>query len=504
MNPLLILPILIPFFTAISCLLMWKHRQFQRFISVVGTTGLLITAVALLSSIWNKGIQSVQIGSWPAPFGITMVADLFSAIMVVMAGIVGLVVVVYSLASIEKERESFGYYPLLNILLMGVCGAFLTGDIFNLYVWFEVMLIASFVLIALGGEKAQLEGTVKYVTLNLMSSALFLTAIAILYGVVGTLNMADISLQIKTLSQWGLVNTLAVLFFLAFGIKAAVFPLFFWLPASYHTPPAPVSALFAGLLTKVGVYALIRVFTLLFVHNPQTTHTLILVAAGFTMITGVLGAVAQNEFRRLLSFHIVSQVGYMIMGLGLFTPLALAGSIFHIIHNIIAKTNLFLISGVAFKVGGTYELKKLGGLYISAPVLSSLFLVSALAMAGIPPLSGFWAKFILVKAALDANRFVIAAVALLVGVLTLYSMTKIWNEAFWKKALETEKAAAFNKGLPSNGISMQFLMVPIFSLALLILTIGIFTDPFLVLITRAAEQLMNPTEYINCVLGSFS
>jgi multicomponent Na+:H+ antiporter subunit D len=369
-----------------------------------------------------------------APFGITLVADLLSAIMVVLAGLMGLAVAVYSLASIDQQREAFGYYPLLHILLMGVCGAFLTGDIFNLYVWFEVMLIASFVLLALGSERPQIEGAIKYVTLNLMSSAIFLAAVGILYGVVGTLNMADLAVKLPTVTPPGLVTTLAMLFLVAFGVKAAVFPLFFWLPASYHTPPVAVSAIFAGLLTKVGVYAMIRVFTLLFVQNVGYTHTLILVMAGLTMLTGVLGAVAQNEFRRILSFHIVSQIGYMIMGLGLCTRLALAGSVFYIVHHIIMKTNLFLVSGVAYRLRGTFELKDLGGLYQAHPLLALLFLIPALSLAGMPPLSGFFAKLVLLQAGLEMGQYVIVAVALAVGLLTLVSMTKIWAEAFWKPA----------------------------------------------------------------------
>jgi multicomponent Na+:H+ antiporter subunit D len=233
---------------------------------------------------------------------------------------------------------------------MGVSGAFLTGDIFNLYVWFEVMLIASFVLLSLGGEKAQIEGAFNYVTLNLLSSALFLAAVGILYGMVGTLNMADLSIKLQTLQIPGLATVLAMLFFIAFGIKAAVFPLFFWLPASYHTPPVAVSALFAGLLTKVGVYSLIRVFTLLFLEDVNFTHNLILVVAGLTMVTGVLGAVAQYDFRRLLSFHIVSQIGYLLMGLGLFTVSSLAAAIFFMAHVILAKSTLFLVSGVVHRL----------------------------------------------------------------------------------------------------------------------------------------------------------
>jgi multicomponent Na+:H+ antiporter subunit D len=347
MKLLLTLPILIPLATAAVCLLFWRHRAAQRLIATLGSAAHLAAALVLLWAVRQEGILATQLGNWPAPFGITLVADLFSAIMTVLAALMGFAVGVYSLGSMDSGRESFGYYSFFHFLLMGVSGVFLTGDLFNLYVWFEVMLMASFVLLALGGEKSQLEGAIKYVTLNLISSALFLTALGILYGMAGTLNMADLSLQMSYGMHTGVVSTLAMLFLVAFGIKSALFPLFFWLPASYHTPPVSVSAIFAELLTKVGVYTLIRVVSLLFHQDVAYTHTLILVISGLTMVTGVLGAMAQNEFRRILSFHIISQVGYMIMGLGLFTPLALAGSIFYIMHHIIVKTNLFLVSGVA-------------------------------------------------------------------------------------------------------------------------------------------------------------
>ncbi|MBN1967316.1 MAG: Na+/H+ antiporter subunit D, partial [Anaerolineae bacterium] len=314
MNALLLFPILVPFLTAVIALLAWHSRTVQRRVSVAGALLHFAAAITLLIAVRQDGIQVTQIGNWPAPFGITLVADLFSAIMVVMTGLMGLAIAVFSLGSMDTRRESFGYYSLLHTLLMGVSGAFLTGDMFNLYVWFEVMLIASFVLMALGGQKEQLEGALKYVTINLLSSALFLTSVGVLYSVTGTLNMADLARQINGGAiDSGLATTLAIMFMVAFGIKAGAFPLFFWLPASYHTPPIAITALFSGLLTKVGVYALVRSFTLIFVNDVDYTHTLLLGMAGLTMVTGVLGAVAQTEVRRLLSFHIISQIGYLLM-----------------------------------------------------------------------------------------------------------------------------------------------------------------------------------------------
>jgi multicomponent Na+:H+ antiporter subunit D len=493
LNILLILPILIPLLSAVIGLLAWRWRRVQRWLGVLGAAGLLAAALWLLVSVWQGGIRAAQIGNWPAPYGITLVADLFSAIMVVLAGLMGLAVTIYSLVMTDIRREAFGYYPLLHILLMGVCGAFLTGDIFNLYVWFEVMLIASFVLLALGGERAQLEGAIKYVTLNLMSSALFLAAVGILYGVAGTLNMADLAQQLNSVAQPGLVTTLALVFLVAFGIKAAIFPLFFWLPASYHTPPVAISAIFAGLLTKVGVYSLIRVFTLLFVQDVGYTHTLILTLSGFTMVTGVLGAVAQNEFRRLLSFHIISQIGYLLMGLGLFTPGALAAMVFFMVHVVLAKSALFLVSGVAYRLRGTYELKKLGGLYQAYPGLSFLFLIPALSLAGLPPLPGFFAKLALVQAGLEIKQYAIVGVALGVSLLTLFSMTKIWAEAFWKPS-----PAAVSPLVPAG---LLLPLLPITLLALFTITMGLLAEPLLILATRAAEQLLNPADYIQTVLG---
>ena len=499
------LPLLVPFTAAVVCLLSWRSRRLQRALVVVGGSGQLVASALLLSSVWRDGIQAVQIGDWAAPFGITLVADLLTAIMLVLAGLMGTAVGVFSLHTIDRGRESFGYYPLFLMLLTGVAGAFLTGDIFNLYVWFEVMLMASFVLLSLGGERPQIEGGIKYVTLNLMASAIFLAAVGLLYSTVGTLNLADLARRLAVLPEGahGMVSAVSMLFLAAFGIKAAVFPFFFWLPASYHTPPAAVSAIFAGLLTKVGVYALIRVFTLIFVGEVEITHHgILLVVAGLTMVTGVLGAVAQQEVRRILSFHIVSQIGYMLMGLALFTPLALAGSIFYLIHHIVVKTTLFLVSGVIHGLHGTLELARLGGLAVRRPGLAVLFLIPALSLAGIPPLSGFFAKLVLVRAGLETGSWGIVGTALVVGLLTLVSMTKIWQEAFWRPQASTVDAQEEAPSSPDAIGAMRPLLWPIGALVTCTLAIGIGAEAVLVLALRTAEQLLDPAQYVAAVLGA--
>ena len=497
MNYLLVLPILIPLSAAVLMLFTWRQPALHRWLSVASMGALTLVAARLFAEVNTVGIQAVQVGNWPAPFGITLVADLLSAIMVLLIGLIGVAVAIYGLATVDHERQQDGYHVLVQILIMALVGAVLAGDIFNLFVWFEVMLITSFVLLALGG-RSQIEGAFKYVALNLFASSLFLAAVGILYGVTGTLNMADLAQRFAAgVVAPGLVTTLAVLFLIAFGIKSALFPLFFWLPASYHTAPAVVAALFAGLLTKVGVYVLIRLFTLLFVQETAYTHTLLLWVAGITMVVGVLGAAAQNEIPRILAFHIVSQIGYMVMGLALFTPLALTGAIFFVAHNIIVKTNLFLISGVVERLQGTTQLKKLGGLYRTWPGLTALFLISALALAGLPPFSGFWAKLLLVQAGLAVEAWTIVAVSLLVSVLTLYSMTKIWNEAFWKEA--TTEAALPQ---PLARRAAWSLLTPIVGLTLLAVGMGIVVEPLLQVTTAAAAQLFAPTAYIEAVLGA--
>lgn len=491
------LPILIPMGTLIFSLAMARWLTAQRVVSITGAFALLAAGVVLLLHVLDHGPVAMQFGNWPAPFGITFVADLLSAIMVVLGGLMGFAVSIYSLSDMDKKRLRFGFHPLYHLLLLGISGSFLTGDLFNLFVWFEVMLIASFVLITLGGERSQLEGAIKYVTLNLIASTIFLSAVGLLYATVGTLNMADLSVRLQQGQGGAFSLVIAMMLFISFGLKAAVFPLFAWLPASYHTPPVTVSAIFAGMLTKVGVYALLRAFTLLFVQDTGFSHTLILVVAGFTMVTGVLGAAAQNETRRILSFHIVSQIGYMILGLGLLTPLGILGTVFYLVHHIIVKTNLFLISGVIRQIRGSHLLEKIGGLYRSHPWLAALFLIPAMSLAGIPPLSGFWAKMILIRASFENGQWIIGAVALVVSLLTLFSMTKIWNQAFWKRAPDDAEKAP----VKLSAGQLTALYTPIVLLASLTVLLGLFPELITQISEQAASQLLHPGAYIEAVLG---
>lgn len=508
MKALLVMPMLVPMVTAAFMLLAYRRAMEQRLMGLVGSIVQLAIAIWLGVVVYQKGIIAVQMGGWQAPFGISIVADQLAVLMVMLSGIIAVTAAIYSIADIDRERRVYGFYPLMQILLMGVNGAFLTGDLFNLYVWFEVMLIASFVLLVLGNERRQMEGAIKYLTLNLISSALFLAAVGILYGSVHALNLADLSLKLNDGSVPApMLNTMAVLFLVAFGIKAAVFPLFFWMPDSYHTPPTTVTALFAGLLTKVGLYAMFRVFTLLFVGNVEYTHSLILIIAGFTMVVGILGAIAQTEIRRMLAFSSVSQMGYMVMGLGLLTTSSLAAAIFFLIHHSMVKTNLFFIGGLVHHTSGTTNLKKLGNLITRQPVLAWLFAISALSLAGIPPFSGFWAKLALVQAGFEVNTssgYVLIAVCLTVGLGTLISMVKIWNEAFWKPVPQEAETLSGHSPAPMPVMSFTrrtLLLLPVLLLTGLIVVMGLYPEPLLQLTREAAHQLTNKAIYIHAVLG---
>ncbi len=494
MSGLLVAPVLVPLATLILCMLLRRNPGVVAALSVAGAALLTLVGLRLVGLAGEGVILAGQMGGWQAPYGISLVIDRLSAAMVAITGVIGLATVVYGLVREGDPAGGRDFHLFVQGLLTGVCGTFITGDVFNLYVWFEVLLIASFALIVLGDGARRLSGTVVYLFLNLLATLLFLLSAGLLYGATGTLNMAELA-QLSAAGEIPAGGTVAVvLMLLAFSIKAALFPVFGWLPASYHVAWSPVSALFAGLLTKVGVYALIRIVTLVW---PQAgvVHEVLLWVACLTMLVGVLGAAAQTEVRRILSFHIVSQVGYMVLGLALATPLALAGAVFYLIHHIVVKANLFFIGGLAARMAGSERLAAMGGLYARAPWLAILFAIPALSLAGIPPLSGFWAKFVLVKASLDIGAWVAAAVALVTGVFTLLSMSKIWNEAFLKA--HPGGAAALRE---PAGLRPAFAVVA--ALAAITVLIGLGAGPVMDYANAAAAQLADPSGYIGAVRGA--
>ena len=496
MTSLVPLPVVIPLLAAAISMIGGRWRPLQRTISVVALGSVLVVSVALLVEADDTGFVVHRAGGWPAPLGITLVVDRLAGLMLVVSSVVLLAVMVYAISQAGQERQRVAFHPVYLVLAAGVSASFVTTDLFNLFVAFEMMLAASYVLITLGGRPDQVRSGMSYVVISLVASTLFITVLALLYASTGTVNMADLSIRLAELDG-GVRAAFALALLVVFGIKAGLFPLFFWLPDSYPTAPGPVTAIFAGLLTKVGVYAIIRTQTLLF-DAPDWMGTVLIVVAVLTMTIGVLGAIAQDDMKRILAFHIISQIGYMIFGLGLFTVAGLAGAVFYIVHHIIVKTALFLVAGLVDRRAGSSRLSEVGGLIRTAPVLALLFAVPALSLAGIPPFSGFLAKFALVDAGLAAASWYAVAISLTVGLLTVFSMTKIWSGVFWGEREETpprEPRTGDKLGGPTG------MIVATAALALASIAVSVWAGPLYNVSERAAHDLLEPSRYVQAILG---
>ncbi|KRF43185.1 cation:proton antiporter [Terrabacter sp. Soil811] len=452
------LPVLLPLLGAALTLAFRRSPRLQRGVSIAVLAAVVAVAGALVWQTDVNGPQVLWLGAWQEPLGISLVADRLSALMLLVSGIVTLLVLVFAIgqgqADSDDESESETpltiFHPTYLVLSAGVANAFLAGDLFNLFVGFEILLFSSYVLITLGGSAARIHAGTTYVVVSLLSSALFLVAIAAAYAATGTVNLAQLAIRIGDLAP-GVALVLQLSLLTAFAIKAAVFPMSAWLPDSYPTAPAPVTAVFAGLLTKVGVYAIIRTQTLLFPDSPL--QGLLMWAALLTMVIGILGAVSQSGLKRILSFTLVSHIGYMIFGIALATPEGTAGAIFYIAHHITIQTALFLITGLVERLAGTTSLDRLGGLAVASPVLATLFFVSAMNLSGIPPLSGFLAKVGLLNAGIELGTplaWLLVVGGIVTSLLTLYALTKVWSQAFWRTLADaprsTETAAAIEAG----------------------------------------------------------
>lgn len=490
MNSLITLPLLIPFFTAIILVFFAKNVPVQRWIATISSFSTIVAAVVLAATVYTDGIQTMNLSDWEAPYGITLVSDMTSALLVLTTSLISFVCLLYSFRSIGKEREEFYYYPVFFFLVLGVNGAFTTGDIFNLFVFFEVMLMASYVLLVLGGTKIQLRETIKYLLVNIISSALFVIGVAYLYSVVGTLNMAHISLRLHEMGQSGIVTVIAVLFLIVFGIKGALFPLYFWLPGAYYAPPAPVMAMFGALLTKVGIYSIARTYTLFFTQDIGYTHGLLEILAIITIIVGAIGAIAYSDVKKIVIYNIVVAVGVILFGIATFTPESLTGSVFYLIHDMIIKAALFLLIGIIIKVTGTSNLKEMGGLIHRYPGLAWTFFIAALALSGIPPLSGFMGKILIVRAGIDAGNYWGSGIVLLSSLFVLFSVMKIFINAFWGEARE------YNQ----EKVPIRWLLTAPVILTICAVLYGLGIEALYPIISTAAETLSNPEIYINAVL----
>ncbi len=436
------LSVAILFLAAAITFVISRREGIQRIISFVAIACVLILEFTLVLSVWDTGPQTVQLAGWPAPFGITMVVDQLSALMLVVSSAISLAVLVFAtgqdIADDDHEVPISVFYPTYLLLLAGVSNAFLASDLFNLYVGFEILLMASYVLITMNANAPRIRTGTTYVVVSVLSSLLFLTAIGFVYASTGTVNMADLSMKLQTLPE-GTQLQLHLMLLIAFGIKAAVFPLSLWLPDSYPTAPAPVTAVFAGLLTKVGVYSIIRTETLLFPGG--SLNTLLAVVAVLALLVGILGALAQADIKRMLSFILISHIGYMIWGIALGNQLGMTTVVFYLVHHIVIQTGLFLVVGLMERRGGSANVERLGGLAKIAPWLAVLYFIPAINLSGIPPFSGFLGKVGLLEASVEVGSwqaYLLAAVGVLVSLLTLIVLARVWNKAFWRPAREAE------------------------------------------------------------------
>lgn len=500
---LIISPIIITILAGAIMVMLRSKPNIHAYLATIAMAMVVACELLLLQNVLEHGPQSMTMGRWMPPFGISFTVDAMGALLAAVSGIVALAVCIYSSLDINYTGRRLGFYPFLMLLMTGVSGSFLTGDIFNLYVWFEVMLISSFGLIILGGERAQIDGALKYAILNLMATTLFLVATGLLYGVTGTLNMADIALKTTLLPPDAPMGTIGALYFLAFAMKAAAFPVNFWLPASYHTPRIVVSAVFAGLLTKVGVYALIRTLVMILPESREQLSEIMVIVAALTMLVGTLGALAQNDVRRILGYLVIAGIGSMLAGVAIGTGTAIMGSILYAVHSILVMTALYLSLGVLIRMsGGKYSLAELGGGYKASSLLSVLFLVLVFAVSGLPPFSGFWPKFVLVEAALAEGHHWLTFAILFSGLLTSIAMGRVWAHAFWRGGpigTEDGRDAAPLNNLVGTVRARAF--IPISVLTVFVVIMGVMPTPFFGMAQLGSYSLLRPQAYTQAVFG---
>lgn len=497
---LIVLPVLLPLLSG-SILLLLPGERLRRGFATLSALAVFGLELLILNRTLSAEVLVVQMANWPAPWGITLAADALTGILLAVSGFVGLLSVLFAGSSLTQPprlgqsarlniiRERLGFQALLQFLIMGVNMSFLTGDLFNLFVAFEVMLIASYGLLLLGNELPQLREGFKYVLINLVASAVFVVAAGFAYGLFGTLNMADIALRVAAHGPDARVTLVAAMLVLVFATKAAIFPVGFWLPNTYPTPAAIASAFFAAVLTKVGAYALIRSFTLMFPAEAELKG-IVLGLSAITILIGGFGAIARQRWRHALAFANVASIGYLVMGVFAGTPLGLTASIYYLIHSVLLIFALFLVAALAEQISGPSYLDE-GHLSVY-PWLGVGFFVGALALAGLPPTSGFIGKYAIIQALFSRGGVLAissAVIAVLGGFLLLYAVIQIWRGFFWGESDAVHRV----KLSPTLSVVTASAFGAILMLAL-------FSGPVYEAASLAAQQLSTHEAYIEAVL----
>ncbi|OOE13697.1 Na+/H+ antiporter subunit D [Fictibacillus arsenicus] len=489
MSNLVFLPIFIPLF--VGALLVFFNKKHQLTMKISYLTVFLNLGVSIYLSyyVFKNNPLILETGGWKAPYGIILVADKLSVIMILSVNVIALAAVIFASSSVTSKMVQHYFYPLFLLLIAGVSGAFLTGDLFNLFVFFEVLLMASYGLIIIGGSKHQFRESVKYILLNLFSSILFVTTVAFLYSVTGTVNMAQLGERVAEVEQQGILTGIGILLFVVFATKGALFPLYFWLPKSYIVPSPVVSALFGALLTKVGVYSMLRVYTLIFSHKLELTHTFFIWVASITMLIGVIGALSTSNVKLIIAYNIMPAIGFMLLGIGTFSAESLAGTIYYLVHDMAIKAALFFLAGLLVWHAGTSNLNKMGGYIKTSPLLGWMFFIAALVLAGIPPFSGFIGKYLLLRGAFDEEHYFAAGIGLLSSLLILFSVIRIFIGAFWGEIKEKPKEKVRRSGLAASGLLIAISIL-----------LGVGAEWFYPYIQSAADSLIDPQIYIDFVL----
>ena len=507
MSHWIIVPIVLPAFLASFVILAARHHiVIQRAVSVAGIAVLLTVAAGLALQAADGTVTLYRLGDWAAPFGIVLVADRLSTLMTLLTAILALHVVLYAIGSGWDTRGKH-FHALFQFQLMGILGAFLTGDLFNLFVFFEVLLIASYGLMIHSGGTVRLRAGTQYVLYNLLGSTLFLFALGALYAETGTLNMADLAGRVRLIGDGGTVGirVAAVLLLMVFAIKAALVPLHFWLPSSYAEAPAPVAALFA-IMTKVGAYAIIRVYTLIFPPGLGATAGLhewwLGPAALVTIAVGSLGVLAARRLDRLVAFAVIGSMGVVMVAVSLFTEAGIAAALYYIIHSTLAAGALFLICDLVRAVRGDLSLSA----WLDGPgrvLTAALFFVAAIAMVGLPPLSGFVGKLLVLDAAFESPRAAwVWGTVLVTSLVSMVGFARAGSVLFWKARsipAEAEElaAAAADVTRPS---ALSFAAAG----GLLALLVGhtVLAGPISGYAGAVSAQLFAPEPYISTVLNT--